>query len=539
MTFIGFQLDIIPHTSIIAFGQEFWFGSGGVQSEPPFSGSATGNMPVHQTLELGETEIPRDCFLEFLDEISPRFTPVHYNLLSHNCNHFTHEVALFLLGKGLPSEIIDLPARVLATPQGRSLSALISQLGPAMDPLAQGRSPQPVPPVLTLPMDPCTPSTVPPVSAPTAAGGAPVCSAVPTPQTAAAVRPIVGARCAVTATVPPQSSHCFATPAPHEGIPTRLPNSSMVTPVPSRSPQLAAARPLISLQGPTAAVLTKFQKRLAQDKAASVYGGDKATQVPIAGEVNGSSCVSKQLSVSSADLLAELSSMQLTNPEAIGAPLAAELGKAFARLLHTWEVREHFILLFLCRLLVRNERFLSAWCSEGAISALPLRGAAAAAARAARLMGFTALSNSASNASCLQVLLGHEVQANELLEAALATSVSVDPQEAQSAAAFVYNVALALPTMAQGTTAACGQEIAEQAWLQLLSGLPQALVAQGDAEARRRLIVALGHLLLRGGESKVELARALGIDADLIKSLTPEARDTPMAQLLDEVRALL
>jgi len=47
---------------------------------------------------LGTTEIPEDMFLELLREISPRFTPATYNVLSHNCNNFTDECAELLIG---------------------------------------------------------------------------------------------------------------------------------------------------------------------------------------------------------------------------------------------------------------------------------------------------------------------------------------------------------------------------------------------------------------------------------------------------------
>ena len=92
MSFLGIHLDIVPHTSIIAFGREYWFGSTGVQCEAPYSGGATGSMQVHQTLELGETQIPPDVFDDFLAEIQERFVAERYNLIHHNCNHFTHEV---------------------------------------------------------------------------------------------------------------------------------------------------------------------------------------------------------------------------------------------------------------------------------------------------------------------------------------------------------------------------------------------------------------------------------------------------------------
>jgi hypothetical protein len=47
------------------------------------------------------------CALFALSEFRRR-----YNLLTHNCNNFTNEVAHFLLGQSIPSYIIGLPAEV-------------------------------------------------------------------------------------------------------------------------------------------------------------------------------------------------------------------------------------------------------------------------------------------------------------------------------------------------------------------------------------------------------------------------------------------
>ena len=48
-----------------------------------------------QVIDLGETHIPRELFDEFLVDVAPRFTMHTYNLLRHNCNNFSDEVANF------------------------------------------------------------------------------------------------------------------------------------------------------------------------------------------------------------------------------------------------------------------------------------------------------------------------------------------------------------------------------------------------------------------------------------------------------------
>ena len=44
-------------------------------------------------LDLGQTEIPEEVFMELLQEIAPRFTMSTYDVFNHNCNNFTDEVA--------------------------------------------------------------------------------------------------------------------------------------------------------------------------------------------------------------------------------------------------------------------------------------------------------------------------------------------------------------------------------------------------------------------------------------------------------------
>jgi hypothetical protein len=66
--------------------------------------------------------------MEFLKEMAPRFTPMTYNVLEHNCNNFTDEVANVLIGTGIPKDIVDLPKIFLATPMGKSFAPMIQQM---------------------------------------------------------------------------------------------------------------------------------------------------------------------------------------------------------------------------------------------------------------------------------------------------------------------------------------------------------------------------------------------------------------------------
>ncbi|XP_065560572.1 uncharacterized protein LOC136027343 isoform X6 [Artemia franciscana] len=65
-----------------------------------------------------------------------------YNLLKHNCNNFSEDLATFLTGRSIPKYILDLPDSVLNTPLGPTLLPFLGELG--VDP-ASGSEVQPFP----------------------------------------------------------------------------------------------------------------------------------------------------------------------------------------------------------------------------------------------------------------------------------------------------------------------------------------------------------------------------------------------------------
>ena len=64
-----------------------------------------------------------------------------YDLFMHNCNNFSNDFAMFLVGKGIPAHITSLPQDVLNTPFGQMLRP---QLDSMMRPITQAPTPQPV-----------------------------------------------------------------------------------------------------------------------------------------------------------------------------------------------------------------------------------------------------------------------------------------------------------------------------------------------------------------------------------------------------------
>lgn len=76
-----------------------------------------GMQPV-EVVPLGTTSVPLERLETFLRQISPRFTAMTYDLLNNNCNNFSNELSMFLLGTGIPRHILDLPNEALSTPLG-------------------------------------------------------------------------------------------------------------------------------------------------------------------------------------------------------------------------------------------------------------------------------------------------------------------------------------------------------------------------------------------------------------------------------------
>lgn len=124
MSLLGFQLDAIYHTSIELDGVEYVYDSGINTIRP---GSSHLGRPL-QRLLLGKTDLPIEVIVEYVDSLRDVFTPHAYDLFRHNCNNFSHDLAMFLLGKGIPEHISNMPQAVLDSPFGRMLQPQLEQM---------------------------------------------------------------------------------------------------------------------------------------------------------------------------------------------------------------------------------------------------------------------------------------------------------------------------------------------------------------------------------------------------------------------------
>jgi desumoylating isopeptidase 1 len=138
--FLGTHIDAVYHTSVVLDGVEYFFGAG-VQTSYP--GQTHHGQPM-EVVKLGRTELPIEIILEYLDSLREVYTAESYDLFLHNCNNFSNDFAMFLVGKGIPEHITSLPRTVLSTPFGQMLQP---QLDRAMRGITQApvHSPGPRP----------------------------------------------------------------------------------------------------------------------------------------------------------------------------------------------------------------------------------------------------------------------------------------------------------------------------------------------------------------------------------------------------------
>ena len=121
---IGKQIDGVWHTGVVVFGIEYFYGGGIVAAR---AGTAVPGMR-YDVVPLGSTSKSKGELEAFLRSIAHRFTHETYQLLRHNCNNFSDEVAKFLLGSGIPRYILDLPGEVMNTPIGQMLQQFEGQM---------------------------------------------------------------------------------------------------------------------------------------------------------------------------------------------------------------------------------------------------------------------------------------------------------------------------------------------------------------------------------------------------------------------------
>jgi len=140
--FLGIQIDAVYHTSLVFNNIEYFFGAG-VQTCYP---GATHHGRPMEIIPMGTTQLPLETILEYLESLKEVYTAESYDLFAHNCNNFTNDFSMFLVGKGIPDHITSLPQKVLDTPFGQMLKPQLdaSMRSVTQAPVPAANQPKPV-----------------------------------------------------------------------------------------------------------------------------------------------------------------------------------------------------------------------------------------------------------------------------------------------------------------------------------------------------------------------------------------------------------
>jgi PPPDE putative peptidase domain/PUL domain len=119
----GVYIDAIYHTAVVLGGVEYFFGQGVHRKVP---GSTHHGRPM-EVIPMGRTDLPLELIEEYIQSLESIYTPESYDLFVHNCNNFSQDLCMFLVGKSIPENISSLPETFLRTPIGQMMRGQIDQ----------------------------------------------------------------------------------------------------------------------------------------------------------------------------------------------------------------------------------------------------------------------------------------------------------------------------------------------------------------------------------------------------------------------------
>lgn len=121
---LGKRIEGVWHTGIVIHDTEIFYGGGICTSKP--KGTPFG-FP-NKEIVLGYTDTSKELVDEFLADLKTEYTAEKYNLINHNCNHFTNSLSECLLGKGIPSDILEQHKVLINSPFGKQLMPLLESI---------------------------------------------------------------------------------------------------------------------------------------------------------------------------------------------------------------------------------------------------------------------------------------------------------------------------------------------------------------------------------------------------------------------------
>jgi len=125
---LGHHFEGIWHTGVVVEWptktSEFWFGGSLFESQP---GTTPFGQPVEKRF-LGYTyKLPDEAWNYLARTLATEFTKANYDVLTHNCNHFSEKFCLFLRNEHIPDEVLRQPDMVMSTITARALRPLLNR----------------------------------------------------------------------------------------------------------------------------------------------------------------------------------------------------------------------------------------------------------------------------------------------------------------------------------------------------------------------------------------------------------------------------
>ena len=123
-------MEIIPHTAIIAWGKEYFFGQGIELNCTPHEFRASRGIQPIEIQTLGHTTCTQQEFENWCRSMhNGEFSPTSYDLITRNCNNFSDAAAKSLrLPKAVPQWILDLPQKFMSSPLGMMLRPMLEEM---------------------------------------------------------------------------------------------------------------------------------------------------------------------------------------------------------------------------------------------------------------------------------------------------------------------------------------------------------------------------------------------------------------------------
>lgn len=126
---VGTYIPAIWHTSVVAFGREFYFDGGIGISGDDTPGSTRFGRPK-EIDDIGTTNKTEAAFRAWIrDTANAKFGPNDYHLLQRNCNHFSSDAIRFLFddAKDIGDDVKGMIPRIMATPMGQMFMPMLQQ----------------------------------------------------------------------------------------------------------------------------------------------------------------------------------------------------------------------------------------------------------------------------------------------------------------------------------------------------------------------------------------------------------------------------